>query len=170
MSLACGGENKLPKRKPVKDAGNPLLNELVDVLGKREPAWVLESAMYPDETKLHSQWRHGDESLVIQIALRPSAEDAATHFRMFDWHLPLTEELIRAMALEYDKAQLPQPIKPDTKLPNLGDENSVWTKYNQEGNSLIKVRRGRVIVQVDAASFVVAKRFAEHVMAMMPAI
>lgn len=59
--------------------------------------------------------------------------------------------------------QLPPPVMPDARLPDLDNENLVWTSYDESGNSLIKLKVGDLFVQVDGSSFAVAERFARLV-------
>ncbi len=67
------------------------------------------------------------------------------------------------MAQNVSNFQLPQPIKPDVKLPDIGNESYVWSRSNEGGESLIKLRKGNMIMQVDGSSFPVAERFARLV-------
>ena len=52
---------------------------------------------------------------------------------------------------------------PDARLPNLGDENHVWTRYDERENSLIKFRVGDLFVQVEGSTFAVAETLARLV-------
>ena len=142
---------------------NPLLVEIEQLFREHAPEWELRNAMYSDSSKIYCEWQSGEDKVKIQVVVMASSEAAAAHFQMFDWHIPLTQADMLEMAQTADKFQLPQPIKPDAKLPNVGDENHVWSRSNEEGESLIKLRKGNMIMQVDGSSLHVAERFAKLV-------
>lgn len=49
------------------------------------------------------------------------------------------------------------------EIPGLGDENHVWSRYDESGSGLIKLRVGSLIVQADGSSLGVAERLARLV-------
>ncbi|MEJ7575948.1 MAG: hypothetical protein WKF74_02965 [Pyrinomonadaceae bacterium] len=144
---------------------NPLLVEIERLFQEKAPDWKLKSAMYSesDDSKIYCEWQYGEDIVKIQIVAMASPEAAAAHLQMFDWHIPLTQTHRLEMAQNVGKFQLPEPIKPDAKLPDVGDENYVWSRSNEEGESLIKLREGNMIMQVDGSSYDVAERFARLV-------
>jgi hypothetical protein len=148
---------------------NPLLTSLEQVFRDKAPEWKLVNAMYPDESKIYSEWSDGQSKAVIQIARMASPEEASSHLRMFAWHIPLTPSALADIQRNPAQSRLPQPVMPDASLPNLGDENHVWRQYDERGSSLIKLRAGSLIMQVDGSSFAVAERLARLVAEQMRA-
>jgi len=142
---------------------NPLLTALVRIFREKAPEWRLVTAMYPDESKVYSEWGHADSKAVVQVVRMASPEEASSHLRMFAWHIPLTPFHLADMQRDPAQFQLPQPVMPDARLPNLGDENHIWRRYDERGSSLIKLRVDNLIVQVDGSSFEVAERLARLV-------
>jgi hypothetical protein len=139
---------------------NPLLTSLERIFQAKVPEWKLISAMYPDQSQVYSEWSDGGDKATIQIASMASPEEATSHLQMFAWHIPLTPSHLADMQRDPARFRLPQPVMPDAKLPDLGDENHVWRQYDERGGSLIKFRVGHLIVQVDGPSFGVAERLA----------
>lgn len=139
---------------------NPLVVEIEQLFRENAPEWELRNAMYSDSSKIYCEWQSGEDKVKIQVIAMASSEAAMAHFQMFDWHIPLAQTDMLAMAQNAGAFQLPQPIKPDAQLPNVGDENHVWSKSNEEDESLIKLRKGNMIMQVDGSSLHVAERFA----------
>ncbi|MGI8654297.1 MAG: hypothetical protein ACR2LC_03660 [Pyrinomonadaceae bacterium] len=148
---------------------NPLLAEIEQLFRENAPEWELRNAMYSDRSKIYCEWQSGEDRVKIQVVVMASAEAAVAHFQMFNWHIPLTQTHMLEMAQNAGNFQLPQPIMPDAELPNVGDENHVWSKSNEEGESLIKLRKDNMIMQVDSSSLPIAERFArlvsEHIRA-----
>lgn len=148
---------------------NPLLVEIEQLFHEYAPEWELKNAMYSDSSKIYCEWQSGEDKVKIQIVVMASPEAASAHLQMFDWHIPLTQAHMLDMAQSAGNFQLPQPIMPDAKLPAVGDENYVWSKSNEEGESLIKLRKSNMIMQIDSSSLHVAERFArlvgEHIRA-----
>ena len=148
---------------------NPLLTSLEQILREKAPEWKLVQATHSDSTGVYSEWSDGKDKAVIQLARLASADEASSHLQMFAWHIPLTPSLLADIQRDPAHFQLPQPVMPDAKLPNLGDENYVWSKYDERGSSLIKLRCGSLLVQVDTSSFVVAEKLARLVAAQIGA-
>ena len=148
---------------------NPLLAALWRIVQEKVPEWKLVNAMYPDDSKVYSEWSDGDNKAVIQIASLASPGEASSHLQMFAWHIPLTPSHLTEMQRDPAQFKLPEPIMPDAKLPDVGDENHVWSKYDESGGSLIKLRRGNLLVQVDGSSLAVAERLARLVAEQMRA-
>ena len=148
---------------------NPLLASLEQIFQEKAPEWTLVNAMYPNESKIYSEWGDGDSKAIVQIARMSSPEEASSHLQMFAWHIPLTPSHLADMQRDPAQLQLPEPVMPDAKLPNLGDENHVWRRYDERGSSLIKLRVDNLIVQVDGSSFATAERLARLVAEQMRA-
>ncbi len=144
---------------------SPLLVEIERLFQEKAPDWKLKNAMYSDsdDSKIYCEWQSGEDKVKIQIVVMASLEEADTHFQMLDWHIPLTQTHMLEMAQNADSFQLPQPIEPDAELLGIGDDNHVWSRSNEEGESLIKLRKGNLIMQVDGSSYDVAERFARLV-------
>jgi hypothetical protein len=53
-------------------------------------------------------------------------------------------------------------------LPNLGDENHIWTHPDSEVWPVIRFRKGKVNIEIFAPSVTIAKRFAQHVLEQLP--
>ena len=144
---------------------SPLLVEIERLFQEKAPDWKLKSAMYSDsdDSKIYCEWQSGEDKVKIQIVVMESPEAAAAHLQMFAWHIPLTQTRRLEMAQDVGSFQLPQPTEPDAKLPGVGDDNHVWSRSNEGGESLIKLRKGNMIMQVDGSSYDVAERFARLV-------
>jgi hypothetical protein len=142
---------------------NPLLTSLEQVVHENAPEWKLEQAGYSNSTSVSSEWSHGKDKAGIQIARMASVEEASSHLQLFAWHIPFTPTHLEDWQRDPGHFQLPQPVLPDTSLPDLGDENYVWTTYDETASSLIKLRSGNLIVQVDGSSFGVAEMLARLV-------
>jgi hypothetical protein len=149
---------------------NPLLTSLEQIVQEKAPEWKCVQAGYSASTSVYSEWSDGKDKAVIQLARVPSAEEASSHLQMFAWHIPLTASHLADIQRDPAHFQLPQPVLPDARLPNLGDENHVWTRYDERGSSLIKLRCGSLIVQVDASSFGVAEKLARLIAEEMGAV
>ena len=142
---------------------NQLLNSLQRIFREKAPEWKLVNAGYSDESKVYTEWSDGANKAVIQVAAMASPEEASSHLQMFAWHIPLTPSHLADMQRDPARFRLPQPVMPDAELPNLGDENHVWRRYDESGSSLIKLRSGNLIIQVDGSSFEVSERVARFV-------
>ena len=144
---------------------NPLLVEIERLFQEKAPDWKLQNAMYSetDDSKIYCEWQSGENKVKIQVVVMASVEEADAHFQMFDWHIPLTQTHMLEMAQNAGSFQLPQPIEPDAELPGVGDDNHIWSRSNEEGESIIKLRKGHMIMQVDGSSYEVAERFARLV-------
>jgi hypothetical protein len=142
---------------------NPLLKSLEQIFQDKAPEWKRGAAWYSDEGALSSEWIDGESKVIIHIARMASTEEAASHLELFAWHIPLTASDFEEVMRDPDHYQLPQPVMPDAKLPNLGNGNYVWTRYDERGSSLIKLQAGNLFVQVDGSSFAIAERFARLV-------
>jgi hypothetical protein len=141
---------------------SPLLKSLEQIFEERAPEWKRETASY-SENEVASEWVNGDSKAIVQIARMASPEEVSTHLQLFAWHIPLTDSDFEEVMRDPDHYQLPQPVMPDAKLPSFDNENYVWTRYNEHGSSLIKLKVGNLFVQVDGSSFAVAERFARIV-------
>jgi len=142
---------------------NPLLTELEHIVQEKAPEWKLVGSGYSATSSVYSEWSDGKDKAVILLARMASGEEASSHLQMFAWHIPLTPSHLADIQRDPVHFQLPQPVFPDARLPNLGDENHVWSKYDERGSCLIKLRSGSLIVQVDASSFGVAEKLARLV-------
>ena len=142
---------------------NPLLKSLEQMFQDKAPDWKLEGAMYPNESQVSTEWSDGESKAIVQLARMSSPEEASNHLHIFAWHIPLTPALMEEAQRDLPGFQLPQPVLPDAKLPDLGNENYVWTAYDELGSSLIKLTVGDLFVQVDGSSFAVTERLARFV-------
>jgi hypothetical protein len=150
---------------PYEPPKNPLLTQLQQVFQENAPEWKLISAAYADDGKIYSEWIREKDKVILQIVSVASPEAAASHLQMFNWHIPLTPTHLAEMQRDPANFKLPQPVMSDYRLANLGDENLVWSKYDETGSSLIKLRKGNLIMQVDGSSLEVAERIARLVVA-----
>ena len=115
-----------------------------DVFRSKAPEWKLKNAMYSDDTRIYSEWQSEQgKVVVVQIIKMASSGAAAANFNIFD------RKMARGAVTE--STQPSQPIQADTVLPDLGDENIVWTEFGEARGTLIKFRIENAIVQVDSA-------------------
>ena len=142
---------------------HPLLKSLQQIFQNNAPEWEQGRAWYSDESAISSGWINGDSKVTVQIARMASPEEASFYLQTFAWHIPLTPSDMEQACHDPANFQLPQPVMPDTKLPDLDNENHVWTRYDERGSSLIKLRVGDLFVQVDGSSFPVTERLARLV-------
>ena len=142
---------------------NPLFKSLERIFQAKAPELSCVTAGYGDVNAFSSEWSDGESKVVVQFARLASPEEAAFHLQAFAWHIPLTGAHHEEVQRDPEHFQLPQPVMPNTRLPNLGDENYVWTRYDERGSSLIKFRAGALFVQVDGTSLVVVERLARIV-------
>ena len=142
---------------------HPLLKSLEQIFQDNAPEWEHGPAWYSDENAVSSEWIDGESKVIVQIARMASPEEASFYLQTFAWHIPLTPSDMEEVQRDPANFQLPQPVMPDTRLPDLGNENYVWTRYDERGSSLIKLRVDDLFVQVDGSSFPVVERFARLV-------
>ncbi|MCP9493877.1 MAG: hypothetical protein MSG64_05395 [Pyrinomonadaceae bacterium MAG19_C2-C3] len=143
------------------DQSDPhVLKALKKLVQENEPEWKLGHSAYSDATRILCEWQSGDENVTIGMSIEPSLEEAENQFRLFGSTYIYFGQ---SQALNFLESGMPKPLRPDAKLPDVGDENNVWTRYNEAGRSAIKLRRGKAIMQVDASSFQTAKSFAQHI-------
>ena len=140
-----------------------LFKSLEQIFQDKAPEWKIVCAGHGDDGAVSSEWSSGDSKVIIQIARLASPEEVSTHLQLFAWHIPLTSSDFEEVMRDPEHYQLPPPVMPDARLPNLENENYVWTRYNERGNSLIKLKVGSFFVQVDGSSFAVAEKFARLV-------
>jgi hypothetical protein len=101
------------------------------------------------------RWRSGKGVVAASVYIYSSSEVAAAEFKS---QLDVSEV-----------GRLHRKIQKGS-VPNLGDENYQW-----EGKDGLKARgsifrKGKVIVHVEATSAQLARRFASHISAAIPAV
>src|SRR5262249_2942863 len=116
---------------------NPLLKSLKQIFQDNAPEWELASAWYSDEKAVGTECTNGESKATIQPARCASPDDASFYFQTSPWHIPLPPADYEEVQRDPANYQLPQPVMPDTRLPDLADENYVWTRYDEHGSSLI---------------------------------
>lgn len=141
---------------------NPLFTSLEQMFQDKAPEWKIACAWHGDDGAVSTEWINGDSKVIVQIARMASPEEVSAHLQLFAWHIPLRPSDFEEVMRDPDHYQLPPPVMPDTRLPNMG-ENFAWTRYDERGNSLIKLKVDSLFVQVDGSSFAVAEKFARLV-------
>jgi hypothetical protein len=128
-----------------------LFTDIERVLREKEPRWKTEQVSVKTEADPLSQnivLRAGGQQAAIAINLWAREKDARDVFAAHATAMSNTRKGSRR-----------------SRLPNLGDENYIWTNPGSAAWPTIHFRQARVHVTVFAPSVTVAKRFARHILA-----
>ncbi|HEX8128859.1 MAG TPA: hypothetical protein VF527_07140 [Pyrinomonadaceae bacterium] len=128
-----------------------LFADIERALREKEPRWKTERVHLKPEADPLGQdivLRAGKQQAAIAINLWAREKDARDVFASHATVMSDTRKGSRR-----------------SRLPNLGDENYIWTNPGTAAWPTIHFRRGRVHVTVFAPSIAVAKRFAQLVLA-----
>jgi hypothetical protein len=133
-----------------------LFSNVERVFREKETAWKVERiypAATPDPSRQSIVFRSGKNQASVDIAIWNREKDArdvfAAESRAFD----------NTMGRRMSKRSLPQ----------LGDENHIWTHRGSTVWPTIKFRKGNINVTIFAPSVAIAKRFAQHVLGQIAA-
>ncbi len=127
-----------------------LFSRIEQTFKEKEPAWKIESLL-PGQTfdPLHESitFRAGKQQAAIEISIWKRLKDA--------------QEVFAGGVMAFDNIRGKHVIK--RHIPNLGDENYMWTNPGSDAWPMIHIRSGSVYVTVFARSISIAKRFARRV-------
>ena len=127
----------------------PLFSKIEAAFGKQEPAWKIE--------KIYG----GQAISKEELTLRNGKQQAAVGVMV--WHTSQeAHEIFAGQVIAFDNVPGKRSVK--SKLPNLGDENYMWTNRKSHTWPTIYFRKGNVFVSVFAPTVIVAKRFGQHVL------
>jgi hypothetical protein len=118
---------------------------------EKEPAWKIER-LYPGSTS---------DPLTESIAFRAGRQQAAIDISVWR-RLKDAEEIFVGAAIAFDSIRGKHVVK--RSIPNLGDENYMWTNPGSDAWPMIHFRQGNVYVTVYSPSVLIAKRFAHYVL------
>jgi hypothetical protein len=130
-----------------------LFSKVDEVFAQKEPAWKVERT-YPsytiDPITEGITFRSGRNQAAIDIVIWRREKDARDVF------------VGESLALDNTLHGMVR-----STLPELGDENHIWTHRGSTGWPTIKFRKGSIDVTVFAPSVTIAKRFALHILSQM---
>src|SRR5690349_18392766 len=145
LLIICSSAALLAQEKP------ELFSKIERVFQEREPAWKVERS-YPGNTSdprtQSIVFRSGKYQALIDVIIWKKEKDA--------------RDVFTAESIAFDNTAGKRMVK--GKLPDLGDENHIWTNRGSTGWPTIKFRQGNIDVRVFAPSIAIAKRFAQHIL------
>ena len=100
------------------------------------------------------------DPLSESIVLRAGKKDAAIEISIWN-RLQDAQGAFAGEVIAFDNTRGKRAIK--TSLPNLGDENYMWTNPRSDAWPMIYIRKGNIDYTVFAPSAPLAKRFAQRV-------
>ena len=130
--------------------------QVEDVFKKKEPRWKIERIIVNGGVPFFDEsitFKSGGYRANIQLTIWDSLKNA--------------QDVFEAETIAYDSTMGRRVTK--TRLENFGDENYIWPNLNRDGWTMIKLRKGTVLVRVYAPSVAMAKRFARYVVERIPA-
>lgn len=151
LLVLCCAVNVFAQDKP------SWVTQVEDTFRQKERKWKIEDTIVRDEETFF------DES----ITLKSGGYRANVHLTIWD-STKNAQDVFEAEAVAYDNTMGARVSK--TRLANLGDENYIWPNLNRQGWTMIQFRKATVLVRVYAPSVATAKRFAQHVLARIPAV
>lgn len=144
LLILCAHVGLLAQEKP------ELFARIERVFREQEPAWKVERINLRDTVNPHQQeivFRSARGQALVDVMVWEKEKDAG--------------DVFTAHSASYDDTAGKKKVK--RSLPNLGDENHIWTHPGSTAWPTIKFRKGSIIVTIFAPSVAVAKRFARHV-------
>ena len=127
----------------------PLFSRIEAEFGKQEPGWKIEK-IFDGQTDIPGE----------DISFRRGKQQASVSVKV--WHTSQeAREIFAGQVIAFDNDRGPRGMR--SKLPDLGDENYVWTNRTIGTWPMLYFRKGKVFVSVFAPTVIVAKRFARHV-------
>jgi hypothetical protein len=129
-----------------------LISRIERVFQEKEPAWKVDSSFAHDGQSIVFRSEEGQAAVEVSIWKREkdAKQDFAAH----------------SLSLDNTWGKSMGTVK--NILPNLGDENHIWTLPDSEAWPMIRFRKGKVNIQIFAPSVTIAKRFAQHVLEQLP--
>ncbi len=124
--------------------------EIERVFQEKEPRWKIERKNVQNESSFFK------EEIVFRSGKVQAAVSIGSWQREKDAH-----DVFEGEAIAFNNTMGARRIK--KRLPNLGDENYIWTNRGSEAWPMIKFRKGKVYVTVFAPNVAVAKRFAQYI-------
>ena len=128
-----------------------LFSRVDEVFEQQEPAWKIER-QYPSNTSdpvSHNVvYRSKMGQASIEISVWKKEQDA--------------RDVFVGQVIAFDNTAGKNKLK--RSLPNVGDENFIWTNPSSTGWPTIMIRKARILVHVFAPNVSIAKRFAGHVL------
>ena len=133
-----------------------LFSDVERVFREKEPAWKVERT-YPTAT---------NDPVTLGITFRSGRRQASVEIAIWKQTSAATD-VFAGLVTAFDNTAGKKMKK--TTLPQLGDENYVWTNPGSTAWPMIKFRKGNVLVTVFTPSLAIGKRFAKHVLDQMGA-
>ena len=151
LLIICFSTNLLAQGK------QELFSKIESVFQQKEPEWKVERP-YPGNTAgpltQSIVFRSGKNQASIAVSIWKREKDA--------------QDVFAAESIAFGNTMGKRMIK--GSLPNLGDENHIWTHRGSAAWPTIKFRKGNINVTVFAPSVAIAKRFAQHIFEQVAAI
>jgi hypothetical protein len=126
------------------------------VFQEKEPLWKVERVNVQNLQDPFSEslvFRSGKLRALVTLNVWKRAQDA--------------HDVFEANSIAYDNIVGGKRMK--SRLPNLEDENYIWTNRGSDAWPNLLFRKGHVFVTVGAPSVTTARRFAQHVVEQIPA-
>ena len=127
-----------------------LFTDIERALREREPQWKTERVYARTET----------DPLGLDIVLRAGKQQAAIAVNLWTREKDARDVFTAHATVMSDTRKGSRR----SRLPNLGDENYIWTNPGSAAWPTIHFRQSRVHVTVFAPSITVARRFARHIL------
>ena len=148
LHIICFSDNILAQEKP------ELFSKIERVFQVKEPSWKVER-IYPSNTSDPIT-----QSIVFRSRKGQASVDVSIWKREKD-----AQDVFAAESLAFNNTAGKRMVK--SSLPQLGDENHIWTNRGSAAWPTIKFRKGNINATVFAPSVMIAKRFAQHVFTQM---
>jgi len=126
-------------------------NKLSALIKEKEPDWTLHRKAIL-QNRVIIQWVKGQERALIYAAFLSSEEESQKHLR----------------TRLKDHEELPESKFTKSELMGFGDETYLLRYGNGDNRAMILSRKGDQVIEVDGPSEDVAKRFAQHVVGLIP--
>ena len=150
LACVCIATQAASQEKP------KLFSDVERVFREKEPAWKVERT-YPTATT---------DPLTLGLVFRSGKQQASVEIAVWKQTTAATD-VFAGDCIAFDNTAGKKMAK--TTLPQLGDENHVWTNPHSTAWPMIKFRKGNVLVTVFTPSLAIGKRFAKHVLDQMGA-
>jgi hypothetical protein len=145
LLLICCAVNLAAQDKP------ELIASIERIFRGQEPRWNVERITVGSTLDPYS------ETIVLRAGKLQAAVDISIWRRLQD-----AQDVFAGQTIAFDNTGGAKKIK--SRIPNLGDENHLWTNRRSTAWPLIKFRKGNVNVEVFAPTLLTAKRFAQRVL------
>ncbi|HEX8175641.1 MAG TPA: hypothetical protein VF543_11035 [Pyrinomonadaceae bacterium] len=148
LIILCLSSNVLAQDKP------QFITKVEQVFREKEPAWKVQRINVINTNDPFQQsitFHLGKNQALVDISIWKREKDA--------------RDVFEGESIAFDNIMGKRKIK--GSLPNLGDENYIWTNRGSTAWPTIKFRKGKINVTVFAPSVAIAKRFAQHIFGQM---